>query len=234
MFNFPHAGGSQLQDVEKNKQLLSSFFRASRDLLQSNPLAPLPLVMVALRNTPFYALWNIEQLAKAEGLSLHKKVPFDTQLFAGYTPQRTAPSATRATAPDLHDASYWCFSLNAKLLNQRRRRAAAGSSSLEHPKISPLDLLGGIDDDSSDEANVEEEFVSHSLPSSSIEPLSIAPSPSPSLNNQKRQAPADEDGPKLTRAQRAAAFKKHAPKRPHSHGKGKRSPHVPDKRPRRS
>ncbi|KAJ3045066.1 hypothetical protein HDV00_011791 [Rhizophlyctis rosea] len=104
VFNFPHVGGSQTEDVAENQALLSDFFAECLNLLSPNGE-----IHVALRETPFYARWEIEELANGKGLKLKEKVGFENELFSslGYAPQRTNP-AVRA-APTLENASVYVF-----------------------------------------------------------------------------------------------------------------------------
>jgi len=104
-FNFPHVGGGTEADVDCNQKLLSAFFEACKPLL--HPARG--HAVVTLRNTSFYRGWNINKLAQEAGLHLHDTRPFDTDMFATYTPVRTNPAVREApTADDGICHSYGC------------------------------------------------------------------------------------------------------------------------------
>jgi 25S rRNA (uracil2634-N3)-methyltransferase len=67
-FNFPHLGGATEADVEKNQQLLRDFFYSTRAFLHPSH----GQVLVALRDTPFYNRWKIEDQAKISGFKLKR------------------------------------------------------------------------------------------------------------------------------------------------------------------
>lgn len=138
IFNFPHLGGATQEDIKANQNLLSQFFLSARPLLippssrprpQSAPRSPIALlpgmslgskqaeddeymggqIHVALRNTPFYESWDIEKLAKEQGLRLLRKEPFLHSRYPGYQEQRTNPGVLRNLPPSTHGAINYIF-----------------------------------------------------------------------------------------------------------------------------
>ena len=104
-FNFPHVGGGTEADIDCNQKLLTGFFEACKPLL--HPARG--HAVVTLRDTSFYRGWNINKLAQDAGLHLHGTIPFDTDMFATYTPVRTNPAVREApTADDGICHSYGC------------------------------------------------------------------------------------------------------------------------------
>ncbi|KAI8921962.1 hypothetical protein DFJ77DRAFT_425625, partial [Powellomyces hirtus] len=86
VFQFPHKGGSQEEDIAENKEMLGTFFREAAALLTAEGE-----IHVTLRDTLFYQRWNIDQVGAQEGFALASRVPFESKKFGalGYTPQRT-------------------------------------------------------------------------------------------------------------------------------------------------
>jgi hypothetical protein len=75
-FNFPHVGGSSAEDVKQNQTLLYQFFKTVAPF--SHP-APQGLVLVTLRDTPFYNSWEIKTIA-AKAVSSELFCCFDIEL----------------------------------------------------------------------------------------------------------------------------------------------------------
>ncbi|KAI9008116.1 hypothetical protein BC832DRAFT_516855, partial [Gaertneriomyces semiglobifer] len=97
VFNFPHMGGSQKEDIRSNQKLLGRFFKESLMLIKSGGE-----VHVTLRDTPFYRQWDIETIARKAGLRMTERTSFEAETFGalGYAPQRTNPAFREAPTSD--------------------------------------------------------------------------------------------------------------------------------------
>eukprot|EP01104_Vermistella_antarctica_P008866 TRINITY_DN2256_c0_g1_i3.p1 TRINITY_DN2256_c0_g1~~TRINITY_DN2256_c0_g1_i3.p1 ORF type:complete len:397 (+),score=92.73 TRINITY_DN2256_c0_g1_i3:283-1473(+) len=123
VFNFPHLGGV---DVDKNKLLLAQFFLSSLCLVRrgrangsddqtdgndddddNRTETECGMIMVGLRDTPFYRGWEIEKVANDVGLRLVRKEPFRASQYVGYAPQRTDPAVR--DSPDVNSAFMYIF-----------------------------------------------------------------------------------------------------------------------------
>ncbi|KAJ3046470.1 hypothetical protein HK097_000833 [Rhizophlyctis rosea] len=156
IFNFPHIGGSQTTDILENQSLLSQFFSSSLPLL-----TPSAEIHVALRDTPFYAKWEIQALAREEGLKLKEKVPFEAELFGslGYTVQRTKP-AVRA-APTLENASVYVFGVGE---GKKARKAVSADGVGKSEKA----VSGGADAEGGGAVSVGSKWAVGTGPSKSL------------------------------------------------------------------
>jgi len=108
VFNFPHIGGSQTEDVQANQTLLSEFFRSCQNFFKHIGIKD-GEIHVTLRQTPFYDSWQIVELANKAGCTLKTKVPFVCVDFNSYSPQRTTPSVIRAQPPSTENAFTYVF-----------------------------------------------------------------------------------------------------------------------------
>ena len=134
IFNFPHAGGGSTRaDVEQNQDMLRAFFASASKVIRRSGSE----IHVALRSTPFYESWHIEDLAKDAGLVFKQCVGarvasavfdgltcvlgvsishvrcsanrFDASEFTGYKPQRTHPAMRES--PSTANAKTYVFTL---------------------------------------------------------------------------------------------------------------------------
>eukprot|EP00808_Paulinella_micropora_P013965 g63821.t1 len=106
VFNFPHVGGSEKEDVERNRTLLLGFFASAKTLLNKKGQ-----IHVSLRNNPFYDSWQVATQAKTCGLKLLTTRRFDSDMFPGYRNCRTNPAAR--AAPELDSALQYVFAVSA-------------------------------------------------------------------------------------------------------------------------
>jgi hypothetical protein len=164
IFNFPHVGGSQADDVKENQDVLSSFFHSVQELIappSQRKGAPAPAktgqnaaaqhsidedirfggqVHVALRTTPFYASWDITRLAKEQGLRLLRTEPFYAADYPGYQEQRTQPGVMRALPPSSDGALIYVFVKDPRgpmpgmTPSLKRKRAADGEEEEDEEK----------------------------------------------------------------------------------------------------
>jgi len=119
IFNFPHVGGSQPEDVAANQELLKDFFESASKILKPAENENGGEIHVTLRRTPFYDSWKIADLARFAGLVLIKEMPFEADKFIGYVPKRTSPAVREA--PSVEGAVTFAFKVGAA---QRWKRAA--------------------------------------------------------------------------------------------------------------
>ena len=111
IFNFPHVEGSLQEDVDRNKDLLTEFFRSVPQVLVKNggeSGEERGEAHVTLRRTQFYDSWGIESLANEVGLELVREVPFVAKHFMGYECKRTAGEKVRE-APSTDGATTYVF-----------------------------------------------------------------------------------------------------------------------------
>ncbi|KAJ3238965.1 hypothetical protein HDU81_006780 [Chytriomyces hyalinus] len=126
VFNFPHVGGGMDKDVKINRVMLDGFFREAHALLvlscenassgrfdSADAVAVSDFkVLVALRQTPFYEKFGLEELGTRNGFKLSEKSAFDGERWSalGYRPQRTNPA--QREAPSWENAELFVFELN--------------------------------------------------------------------------------------------------------------------------
>ncbi|KAJ3127721.1 hypothetical protein HK100_009586 [Physocladia obscura] len=132
VFNFPHIGGGTQRDTIANKRMLLAFFKQSQILLATsfknannntnNNISAGKIkskneyrVLVALRSTPFYEKFGLEEVAVAAGFSLLERVLFDADRWTalGYISQRTNPA--QRDAPSCENADLYVFNLDSEL-----------------------------------------------------------------------------------------------------------------------
>ncbi|KAJ3404253.1 hypothetical protein CcCBS67573_g00945 [Chytriomyces confervae] len=127
VFNFPHVGGGMDKDVKINRVMLDGFFREAHALLvlshenansgrfDSSTTGAAAVsdfkVLVALRQTPFYEKFGLEELGTRNGFKLSEKSAFDGERWSalGYRPQRTNPA--QREAPSSENAELFVFEL---------------------------------------------------------------------------------------------------------------------------
>ncbi|XP_062095648.1 uncharacterized protein LOC133801452 isoform X1 [Humulus lupulus] len=87
IFNFPHAGFGAREDdnrlIHKHRILVHGFFWSARSMLRPNGE-----IHVNHKTTPPFSLWNLEQLATWNSLSLIECVEFNIKDYPGYNNKR--------------------------------------------------------------------------------------------------------------------------------------------------
>jgi 25S rRNA (uracil2634-N3)-methyltransferase len=87
IFNFPHVGlgiKDQELNIRANQKLISQFFESAQKLLKSNG----QIVVTAKVGEP-YNQWKIKELARENGLKVHRSHEFIPSDYDGYAHRRT-------------------------------------------------------------------------------------------------------------------------------------------------
>ncbi|KAI8799256.1 hypothetical protein BJ742DRAFT_847026 [Cladochytrium replicatum] len=112
VFQFPRVGrgGNDDLSVEENRKLVGGYFTTARRVLE-------PVngrIHLALRDTPYYRKWKVDELAAHNGLRLVSKEPYESERWTalGYIPTRTNPAVREA--PTSEGADLWVFAVDPK------------------------------------------------------------------------------------------------------------------------
>ncbi|KAI8622086.1 hypothetical protein BC830DRAFT_1090735 [Chytriomyces sp. MP71] len=160
VFNFPHAGGGTPRDVKLNRIMLDGFFAQARVLLalslvnatrlakkRGGEVAPPGVhefqVLVSLRQTPFYDMFDVTGLAERNGFVVRERTRFDGERWTalGYKPQRTNPA--QREAPGWENAELFVFALEN----------AGAFSVMPLEEIEPVGAEGGEGDEDDEEGS---------------------------------------------------------------------------------
>jgi 25S rRNA (uracil2634-N3)-methyltransferase len=102
VFNFPHTGAGikdEADNARHHRALICNTLLASRAMLDPGARAPPAEVHVTLRKGKPYSHWAVPALADSlEGLRFAREMPFESNLYPGYSHRRTRGLA--GTRPD--------------------------------------------------------------------------------------------------------------------------------------
>ena len=109
VFNFPHTDHQQTSDdpeevgisIQANRTLLSAFFVQAKRLL-----APDGEIHISVKDRLIYRRWELHKLAEECGLCLVQVMPFDEDLFPGYSHVATRADVKKV---DLEEAYTMCW-----------------------------------------------------------------------------------------------------------------------------
>ncbi|ANB14066.1 Bmt5p [Sugiyamaella lignohabitans] len=117
VFNFPHLGNSikdQDRNIRQHQELMLSFFKSARHMI--NPITG--KILVTLFDGEPYSFWNIKQLARSAGYSLHRSGAFEWDAFPEYNHHLTSKEGHTSKPQRTRAARMYLFAIHHESLKK--------------------------------------------------------------------------------------------------------------------